>query len=80
MIPDFKGIISWRTPSPVTHHRPIICERCGMEAIFFNVGRRGKFLKADCIPLNALPVPACNLIRPRPASSRWSAIPLHRAN
>jgi hypothetical protein len=74
MIPDFKGhhFVEDSKPGepPSAHH----CEQCGMEAllkpdgsIFFNVGRRGKYLNADRIPLNALPVPACNLIRPCPA-------------
>jgi len=70
MIPDFKGhhFVEDSEPGepPSRHH----CEQCGMEAmlrpdgsIFFNVGRWGKFINADRIPLNALPVPACNLIR-----------------
>ena len=74
MIPDFKGhhFVEDSKPGepPSTHH----CARCGMPAmlrpdglIFFKVGRRGKFLNADRIPQNALSVPTCNLIRPRPA-------------
>ena len=73
MIPDFKGhhFVEDSTPreQPSAHH----CEHCGMEAllrpdgsIFFNVGRRGKFLNSDRVPLNTLPIPTCNLIRARP--------------
>jgi hypothetical protein len=35
---------------------------------YFEVDRRRIFHKAgDRIPLNALPVPTCNVVRPRPA-------------
>jgi hypothetical protein len=74
MIPDLKGhhfVEDWKPNDPPSRHH---CEQCGMEAvlrpdgtIFFNVGRRGKFLKTDRIPTNALPIPACKLVRPSPA-------------
>jgi hypothetical protein len=74
MIPVFKGHHFVEDSKPGEPPGPHHCEQCGMEAmlrpdgsIFFDVGRRGKFLKADRSPLNALPIPACNLIRPRPA-------------
>ena len=75
MIPDFKGhhfVEDWKPNEPPSRHH---CEQCGMEAMlkpdgstFFSVGQRGVFLKAgDRIPLNALPVPLCNVVSPRPA-------------
>jgi hypothetical protein len=74
MIPDFNGhhFVEDYVPNdpPSQHH----CKRCGMRAVlrpdgstFFDVGQRGIFLKAaDHIPLNALPVPPCNVVRPHP--------------
>ena len=75
MIPDFKGhhfLEEFKPDQPPAGH---YCERCGMKAAltpdgsaYFEVDRRRIFHKpGDRIPLTALPVPSCNVVRPRPA-------------
>jgi hypothetical protein len=75
MIPDFKGhhfLEEFKPDQPPAGH---YCERCGMKAAltpdgsaYFEVDRRRIFHKpGDRIPLTALPVPPCNVARPRPA-------------
>ena len=72
MIPDFKGhhfVEEFKPGEPPSWHH---CERCGVKAMlrpdgstFFSVGQRGIFHKPeDRIPLNALPVPPCNVVLP----------------
>ena len=74
MIPDFKGHHFVKDWKPDDLHHGIIASSAewkpcsGRTARHFRCGSKGRISQAsDRVPLNALPVPPCNIVRPRPA-------------